>query len=105
MIPYTHSGGWNGGLFHYDGLTAVEFKEKHGRIPVPVVGTKAIFQSPGSEIRAEVVGFNTVSGIDHDHGHRYDWSYHEPMFQFEGCPFPIPASAVWSQGFTILLEV
>jgi hypothetical protein len=105
MIAYTHVSDWNGGRFQYEGLDAVQFEEKHRRSPVPVVGTKAILQSGHFEIQAKVVGFHKVFGSDLDHGHEYHWSYNEPMFQFEGCPFPIPAAAVWKQGFSIFLEV
>lgn len=104
-VKFTKVPNWNGGNWKYDGLSSEEFYKLHGKRPDAVVGMKASVILNGVEYPGEVVGFNTVHGEDHDHGHTYSWSYEDPMIQMEISPFPLPADNIWGQGAEIILEV
>lgn len=106
MIRFSHEGGWSGGQWQFDGLTLSNFKKIFGRDPFPRKGMRAEIIGPAGTIPV-IVSEQTlaVSGVDHDHGHEYSWQYSEPMFLVCNCPFPIPASQIWKDGYTIMLEV
>lgn len=105
-VRFSHEGGWSGGQWQFDGVTLAKFKAAFNIDPFPRRGMKAELVGPsGLHLAITSEQRLTVTGVDHDHGHRYDWQYEEPMFLVGNCPFPIPASQIWKDGYTILLEV
>lgn len=105
-VRFSHEDGWSGGQWQFDGVTLAKFKAAFGIDPFPRRGMKAELVGP-SGLHSAITSEQrlTVTGVDHDHGHRYDWRYEEPMFLVGNCPFPIPANQIWKDGYTILLEV
>lgn len=105
MIRFSHEGGWSGGQWHFDGLTLSRYKVVHGVDPFPRKGMRAEIIGPAGTIPVIVSERTmTVRGVDHDHGHQYPWQYEEPMFLVGNCPFAVPASHIWQEGYTIMLE-
>jgi hypothetical protein len=106
-VHFAHKGGWNGGQWDFDGLTTAAFEKQHGVNPFPVKGMLMEIVNPTGAVIPGVVSHmtRTITGVDHDHGHRYDWSYEEPTFLIGTCPVPVPAELIWASGYTIRLEV
>lgn len=104
-VTFTQVGGWSGGMWLYDGLSWKDFKETYAVDPKPVEGMTATVTRGYDSYKVVIDGSVEVSGVDHDHGHQYPWSYNEPTFRFPGNPFSIPASEIWRLGFEIALEV
>lgn len=105
-VRFSHSGGWSGGQWDFDGMSKVAFEKLHGKDPFPTAGMVAEIIGPEGVFPAVVSPMTrTIQGYDMDHGHRYDWSYKEPTFLIGNCPIPVPAELIWASEYTILLEV
>lgn len=106
IVRFSQEGGWSGGQWKFDGLTRTAFIKLYGFDPWPVKGVQGDVINHAGQHRVVCSEQTlTVRGVDHDHGHEYPWKYEEPMFLVGNCPFPIPASQIWKDGYTIMLEV
>lgn len=105
-ITFGHKGGWNGGQWTYNGKELQEFMDIHGCDPRVKPGMKGTVILPDTQQPIEVSTETfRVSGVDHDHGHEYSWSYLEPSFMIGSLPLPVPASVLWRQNAIIYLEL
>jgi hypothetical protein len=108
-VVFTHTGGWSGGGWRYNGLSRSDFMRLHGFDPTVVKGMTGTIKWDDEEGDQQFVVSEdtlTVNGVDHDHGHEYPWSYEEPSFilaKMRG--LPIPASLIWRNRGIITLEM
>lgn len=105
-IEFSKVGGWNGGVWKFNGMTRVAFQKLYKIDPLPVKGMQAEIEGPFGVLPC-VTASDTVrvEGSDHDHGHLYRWNYDDPAFYIGTCPVPVQADAIWKQGYRIYLEV
>ena len=105
-VRFSHEGGWSGGEWRFEGMSFSNFKRIYGIDPFPRKGMQAELVGPNGA-HAAIVSERTryVHGEDNDHGHTYPWSYREPMFLVGNCPFPVDSETIWSEDYTIILEV